>query len=434
MTEPMWTLSVRTGAWDGDSMLTLPVPSTWDVQELRMRPSAPLSEQEIAAAVARPVAGPPLIERARGSKAVALIVDDLTRPTAAGRILPSVLDALSAAGIPDGALTLFISTGSHAPPSHADIALKVGASVSRFNRIVVHDCHGPCADLGRTDRGTPVAVNAALMECDLKIGVSGVFPHPAAAFSGGTKVLAPGMCGAETIRFLHDHVRPARLRGGPLDAEFRREMDEIASRAGLDIAILAVPGPDRSPVHCVSGSPVAAFEHAVALARAVMTVALPPVGDIDAIVLDAYPFDGTLQFAHDRALWPLAHYPHGLPALLLAGCARGKGEHEFFPAADPLFVRVHRRLTGLRLHDLQRIPEIARNARALVAARERRLILHAEGVGPEDVRRVFPHGTRAGTWEDACRLLDAGRKQGRFRVAFFHTAPLLLPFHEAGKP
>ena len=434
MSDTSAAIQLRRGAWDEDGETYLHVPDHWRVTDLRLAISPPLGSRQISEALERPVGGPLLRELASGKKDIGVIIDDLTRPTRADELLGPLLEHLAAAEVTREHLTLFIACGSHEGPPPADVARKAGVSLAMFRRVVIHDCHAACVDLGKTRHGTPVSINASLMACDLRIGVGSVFPHPAAAFSGGTKLLAPGMCGAATIRHLHDHLRPARARGGPLDSDIRREMNEIAGMGGLASVILAVPGADRHAVACVAGHPESALEYAAHLYRPLASVSLPAREEIDAVIVDAYPFDGTLQFAHDRALWPLKDLPAEMPVVLIAKCQRGAGTHEFFPAADPFTERVVRRVRQVNTNDLRRIPEILANALALRAERKRRIIIMAEGVGEEEVRRVFPRGTLCPTWEAACALIDERVRAATRRIVFYSTAPLLLPLEKGTSP
>jgi lactate racemase len=425
---------VRQGAWDGDEEVLLPVPGSWHLAQSHCAPRPALTVEEMRESLERPVGIASLRDLVCGKKAPAIVIDDLTRPTRVDEVLPQVLTLLSSAGISAGDVTLFIATGSHAPPPEADILRKAGPALHSVRRVVIHDHRGPCLDLGHTSRGTPILVNAELMSCDLKIGIGSVFPHPAAAFSGGTKTIVPGMCGSATIRYLHDHVQSARERGGDTGCDLRGELDEIARRSGLDAVVLALPGVDRRAVSLVAGSPEAAFTAAVNRYREIASVTLPRPESVDALIIDAYPFDTTLQFAHDRALWPLRHFPDRIPAMVIARCHRGAGTHEYFPAADPFRERVRRRLVQMRASDLLRMGEIAGNARRLIAERRRPIIVQAEGVGADELRRVFPRGTLCRTWETATNALnELIRKTGK-RVVFLHTAPLLLPEPDGSQP
>src|SRR5512142_1995854 len=55
----------------------------------------------LAAALYNSIGTPPLEQLAHGKREVAIIVDDLTRPTPVDHVLPLVLERLNAAGIED---------------------------------------------------------------------------------------------------------------------------------------------------------------------------------------------------------------------------------------------------------------------------------------------------------------------------------------------
>jgi lactate racemase len=427
-------IPIRQAAWDGDEEVRLPVPDTWQLTQCRCAPLPALDAAGMANALEHPVGIASLRDLARGRRSPGIVIDDLTRPTRADEILPEVLKVLASAGISACDVTLFVATGSHAAPSEADLVGKAGPALHSLGRVVVHDHRGACVDLGRTQRGTPILVNAELMSCDLKIGIGSVFPHPAAAFSGGAKTIVPGMCGSATIRYLHDHIRPASERGGDTNCDLRAELNEIARRSGLDAVLLALPGAGRKTVSLVAGDPEAAFLEAVSRYRSHASTPMPPPDDVDAVIIDAYPFDTTLQFAHDRALWPLRHFPGHIPVVLIARCLRGAGSHEYFPAADPFRERVQRRLLQLKASDLLRLPEIAGNAWRLFAERRRPVIVLAEGVRQEDLGRVFPRGTLHRDWNALTTVLDTLMHQTPKRVVFLHTAPLLLPSQGGTQP
>ena len=424
MSETLNSLILRSGAWDGDDEIALPVPATWHIDDLCVRPIPEGAVPSLRAALRSPIGTAPLQDLARGKKEIAVIVDDLTRPTPASAILPDLLDELAGGGITDSQISLFVSTGSHAPPTPDDIRNKVGPALSRFRRVVVHDCHGPCRDLGSTRRGTPVHVNARLMECDLKIGIGSVFPHPAAGFSGGPKIIAPGMCGATTIRFMHDHLRGARSRGGSLAHAFREEMTEVSARVGLTFSVSCILSSARTIAGCVAGAPDAALAEAVRISTPFSRVRIPAFPDL--VVIDAYPFDSTLQFAHDRAVWPVPLFPPDIPVVLIARCARGKGTHEFFPAANPFGERVLRRIRQARLSDVMRTREIVHNAWTLMQERRREIILFSPHVSQKDVAMVFPRHALCSSWSEVCALTEKRLPRSAIHVSLFRTSPLLL--------
>ena len=80
---------LRTAAWYGDRVVELPVPDGWDLAINAPRTPPPLSDSEIDAALRDPVGQEPISRLAADRARPLIIVDDLTRPTPADRIVPA---------------------------------------------------------------------------------------------------------------------------------------------------------------------------------------------------------------------------------------------------------------------------------------------------------------------------------------------------------
>ncbi len=422
------TVTLWTTGETGDAPLALSFPPGWDVHEAGLQPSTPLTPEKVRMALRKPIASPPLREVAAGKERVALIVDDLTRPTPASDLLPVLLEELEAGGVRLENIEIFVSTGSHTPPDPSGLRRRLGNASTRIGRITIHDCHGQLTDIGRSRRGTPISVNRHLMSCDLKIGVGSIYPHPAAGFSGGAKIVAPGMCGIDTIRHMHDTLRGAARRGGSLENDLREEIVEIARTIGLAFVVNVVLTEQRGVAGCFAGDPVQAHTEGVAFASALGRIRWVP--DADVIVADAYPFDSTLQFAHDRALWPLARASRSASLLLIASCPAGAGSHELFPAAMPLGVRLERRIRHARLRDVLRVPAMVRHAAAMLSERRMRVCLFSPAMTGDDLVRVFPRGRLFADWPALIHHVTNVHQKPHIRVAVYRTAPLLLPSDE----
>jgi lactate racemase len=107
---------------------------------------------------------------------------------------------------------VLVATGLHRPNKGEELAELIGDPwVLQHVRIENHcarngDDH---IDLDRTrTRGTPVTINKLFIEADLRIATGLVEPHFMAGWSGGRKVVAPGVAGHETIRTFP--VQPCR--------------------------------------------------------------------------------------------------------------------------------------------------------------------------------------------------------------------------------
>ena len=200
-------VSLRTKAWYGDDILAIDFPSSWKVVEVGPADTPALTLQAMQEALSRPIGTPRLSTIAKGKTKAVIVVDDLTRPTPAADLLPSLVEEITRAGIPPRAITIMLAGGTHPPASAEEMMKKVGSALSPEIRILAHDSGRDLVDLGVSPGGLPLQLNRTVMACDLKIGVGCIYPHPIAGFSGGAKIVLPAVCGVETTRMMHDYLR-----------------------------------------------------------------------------------------------------------------------------------------------------------------------------------------------------------------------------------
>lgn len=321
---------LRTGAWHEDAGIDLAFPPGWDVHVHRPRTPAPLTLHDISAAVRNPLAGPPLHELAVGMHRVAILVDDLTRPTPAAAILPSIFTELVAAGVPASAVTILLATGAHGGRVGEEaLRAKLGAETMDRCRVVVHDHRAATTYLGVTTYGTPVHLDCEIAGSDLVVGVGGVYPQHTVGFGGGAKIVL-GALGTRSIAALH-YGHPSGRGSYDVDNDFRRDVGEMAGMAGLRFGVLAHVDAQRALVRVVAGEPVTLHGAEADYAR--RTYLAPGPGDADLVVANAYPMDVSLTFAMSKGAIPLHHARPGATRVLVARCAEGLGRHDLFPLA-----------------------------------------------------------------------------------------------------
>src|SRR5262249_18455533 len=156
----------------------------------------------------------PLAELARGKKSAAISVCDITRPAPNRKTLPPILRRLEAAGIARENITILIATGLHRAATDAEIQEICGHAIARDYRVVNHDARVPPSHrhLESTASGTPVHIDERFIAADLHITLGFIEPHLMLGFSGGRKLIAPGLAAQETIKVLHSprFMRDAR--------------------------------------------------------------------------------------------------------------------------------------------------------------------------------------------------------------------------------
>ncbi len=284
------TVQLQQMAWYGDTTLDIDFPDSWDVSVCRTRgcKAPPLNEASLRAAFASPIGTKTIHELASGKKEVVILFDDLTRATPAHKLLPYVLDELAKAGITDEHIRLVAATGAHGAMNGVSLRKKLGDEP--LTRFLVYN-HNPfefCTPLGSTSQGVPVAVNSEVMRCDLKIGIGSIVPHPLAGFGGGGKMILPGVSSLDTIGVNHNKFENTpTVDVGRYDGNLaRKDIDEAARLAGLDVKVDAILNPQREIAALFVGDVIAEHHEGVKLAKT--HYAADFVGDCDIVVANCY--------------------------------------------------------------------------------------------------------------------------------------------------
>jgi nickel-dependent lactate racemase len=251
----------------------------------------PDPERTIEDALAHPIGAPPLEDLVGAGDRAMILVDDITRPTPAGTILPHLLRRLHAAGVPEEAVTIFIAMGTHRLMTADEIRIKLGDEIPARYRVANRDYRrGPFADLGTTPSGTPILVNQEVLDADFRIAVGNVVPHISAGWGGGSKIILPGVCSRRTSDRMHlmaCTVQPVLEVLGTRDNRPRAEMDAVAAQVGLDFIVNVVMDEDKHLLGAYAGHYIEAHRAACRHAEQVMVVPIPAQADI--LIVSANP-------------------------------------------------------------------------------------------------------------------------------------------------
>jgi len=300
--------------------------SMFDYPEIA-RPGPDREAATVEAALAHPIAADPVAALAGPGKRVAILVDDWTRPTPAYKVLPILLRQLSAAGCSDEDICITIAKGMHRPLSREEMVQKVGADVVARYAVANHDPHGDLVHLGTSPSGTPVFINQAVAEADLRIAIGSIVAHPIAGFGGGAKIIVPGVAGHETIHNNHclaDHpnVTIGCVEGNPI----RKDMEDIARLARLDMIVNTILSPGLEIIDAVAGDVVAAHREGVARYRRLYGVTIGEQAEVG--VVGASPRNGTFGHAVFALYAGAAMVRPGGSLILVAPCSDGPGSKE----------------------------------------------------------------------------------------------------------
>jgi len=204
------------------------------------RPAVADPDAALTAALRAPLGRSPLGDIVRRGQTVAISVCDITRAQPRQQMLAALLAEMP--DIPAEDITILIATGTHRANTPAELDAMLGAGITRRYRVVNHDSRDPASltCVGKTSTGVAVHLNRAWMNADVKITTGFVEPHFFAGFSGGPKMVAPGLAGLETVLVLHDAQRIGHpmatwgvTEGNPIHDDVR----EIARMVGVDFSV-----------------------------------------------------------------------------------------------------------------------------------------------------------------------------------------------------
>jgi nickel-dependent lactate racemase len=306
------------------------------VKCLGYRPAKPLASPHDAVCqrLARPLGTSPLAELARGRSSACVAICDITRPVPNQVLLPPMLQTLEGGGIPRDRILILVATGLHRPNNLDELREMVGEPIAERYRIANH--HGrersEHAYLGESPRGVPAWIDNRYLSAELKIAVGLIEPHFMAGFSGGRKVICPGLAGIDTVRVWHsprfiEHpkARIAVLEDNPI----HEENTWIARRAGCDFIVNTVIDDQRRMLAVVAGDMEGAFREGVGFVRGLVCDTVPEPVDIVVATSAGYPLDTTYYQSVKGMVAAMDIVKPGGTIILAAGLSEGIGSPEF---------------------------------------------------------------------------------------------------------
>ena len=324
----------------GKGTLPVDLPDDLDVKIIR-RPTMPVVADPKAAmrvALAKPVGAPPLKELARGKKSCCVLICDLTRPVPNGLILPILLRELLDAGMKPDQVRVLVATGLHRPNEGAELAELVGdpwvlQTFTVENHFARNDQDH--VDLGASLRGVQFKLDRRFVEAELRIATGLVEPHFMAGYSGGRKVIMPGVAHADAIRRFHSaefmehpNARNCVLDGNPLYEVQLAVLKALGGAYGVNAVI-----DDHRRLSFINfGEIVASHLAAVAHIRGFAEL---PIDRRFATVLTSaagYPLDRTYYQTVKGMVAPMDILAPGGELIVASACSEGMGSREFIDA------------------------------------------------------------------------------------------------------
>lgn len=291
-------MKVRLAYGVGGLEVELPDDRT-TVVEPAYHEGAPDEAAVLREALRQPVAGPLLRELVRPGVKVAISMCDGTRAQPRDKMIPAVLEEL---GVPDEDVVILVATGTHRGNTDEEIRAMLGDDVVSRIRVVNHDARdrSTLTFLGEHGRGVPVWINREWVEADLRITTGFVEPHFFAGFSGGPKLVTPGLAGLDTVLVLHDAARIGDPKatwgiteGNPVHDDIRA----AAAAAPPHFAFDVILNREQRVIEAFAGELGPMHAAACAAAQTLAMQAVPEPFDVVVTSNSGYPLDQNLYQA-----------------------------------------------------------------------------------------------------------------------------------------
>ena len=264
------------------------------------RPAVPDTHATLLDAIRSPLDRPLLRELVTPGQRVAISVCDITRAQPRAEMLRALFEEMPQVSPAD--VTILIATGTHRTNTPAELERMLGRDTLSRYRVVNHDSRdrSTLARAGTTSTGVPIFLNREFLDADVRITTGFVEPHFFAGFSGGPKMVAPGLAGLETVMILHDvhHIgHPLATWGVTEGNPVHDDVREIARMVHVHFAIDVTLNREQKITAAFAGDVFAEHAAACAYAKSSAMRQVPSPFDVVLTTNSGYPLDQNLYQA-----------------------------------------------------------------------------------------------------------------------------------------
>lgn len=415
----------------GRTQLTLDLPDHIVVHEINKHPMPLIEDVDgaIRQSLLNPIGSPPLPQLAQGKKSVCILICDITRPVPNSTLLPPLLDLLMGAGIEKEDVLILVATGLHRPNEGEELRELIGNdAVYEAFRIENHFARDRQAhiDLGTTSQGIPIGIDRRFYDADLKIVTGLVEPHFMAGYSGGRKVVAPGVAYQDTILKFHtahilEHPKAVScvLEGNPL----HEAQVEIIRKIGAIYALNVAIDDQRRLGKVTFGDIEQSHLEAVSFMRKYAEV---DVGrKFKTIVTSAggYPLDKTYYQTVKGMVGPMDILEPGGTIIIASECSEGMGSPEFVAAQQMLCEHGQKEFMGILHRRSEALIDEWQTEMLLKPLRTGRIKMFTEKLSANDLDQIFvDHVT-----DLKQTIVDSAGQQRDHDIAVIPEGPYVVP-------
>jgi nickel-dependent lactate racemase len=307
---------------------------------------APLSDVEIGNKFDNPIYSKPLEEIVSHGETVLIVVPDATRQTASGQIVNLLVRRLIANGTMPFEIKIIFATGIHRKVSNAEKRELLTPFIFQRINALNHNSRDLMLAAGLESKHfvsfgaedeIPIELNRALIEHDHVIIVGGITFHYFAGFSGGRKLICPGLASERTIAATHrlafdcerktrrEGVETGRLDGNPVHEAFMKVVSKLPPAFSINTIVN-----DRGElVDLFCGDWIRAHREACESYASRHTIEIAEKRDLVIVSCGGAPLDTNMIQAHKALEMASLACKDGGTIIFLAECADGLGRTDF---------------------------------------------------------------------------------------------------------
>ncbi|MFV0389582.1 MAG: nickel-dependent lactate racemase [Pyrinomonadaceae bacterium] len=323
----------------GNSKYSLEIDSDKFISLGKMDEYFPLTDLELGEALEHPINSPKLEEIISPDETVLIVVHDATRVSGSAHIINLLVRRLISSGVRAYNIAIIFATGLHRKTTRKEKELLVTSFVAQRMKMLDHvaDDLASFIRVGRTSEGIAVELNKAIVEYDRVITVGSVNFHYFAGFSGGRKLICPGLASKRTIAATHElafdcktKTRATRVESGILDGNPVNEaFMEATSFAPPDFAVNTFANKFGEVTHIFCGDWRESYQIACNEYARKYSLEIHEKREFVIASCGGEPFDINLVQAHKALENAAAACVPGGTIILFAKCADGLGSSNF---------------------------------------------------------------------------------------------------------
>ncbi len=276
----------------------LKVPANFDVIEPKFIKEVGSAKEEINKALLSPTNSKPLRSLLEGKNDIAISVCDITRAQPRKVVIETIVEHIKDL-IPISNIKILIATGTHRENTKEELIEMLGKDIVRTLNVINHVCDDKesLIELPTSIDDVNVLLNKHWVNADFRITTGFVEPHFFAGFSGGSKLVAPGLAGLKTIMKLHNYKRlnnPNSIWGEVEKNPIQQDVRKIAKETGVDFTLDVALNRDQKITNVFSGDLIDSHNEACNFARETAMVQVSQPYDLVITSNSGYPLDQNL--------------------------------------------------------------------------------------------------------------------------------------------